>query len=286
MPNMKFNEFTKNIALTTLALYGLYALFVLGIASIIMSLAIGLIAAAFVDQIEIIVAIVVISGMVVSYFIRNKKSEGFSDGNPAEISGRIQTMMKGYKPQYEGVYDAKMTGASASVGKVSLCNGFSEGFANSEDAEGASSTGDLAPADAKPTLISLEEDKNKAEIDMAPTPEQEKKDVMKTIQAVKEAGRSENTEAFAGQTGLFKLGELPSESKEGPFLNASSTLMKAISGLQPDQIKSMTDETQKMIETQKNMMSMLQQMRPVLQDGQQLLSSFSSIFGGSSLGKL
>ncbi len=275
---MKFNELTKNIALTTLGLYGLYALFALGIASVIMSLAIGLIAAAFFDEIEIIVAIVVISGMALAYFMRPKKGEGFTDGNPKEINGRIEKMMKAYKPQYEGVYDAKMTGASASVGNVSLCNGFSEGFANSEEADGASSTGDLAPVAAKPTLVSLEEDKNKAEISMAPNPEQEKKDVMKTIQAVKEAGSS-GSESFAGQPGLFKLGELPSESKEGPFLNASSTLMKAISGLQPDQIKAMTDETKNMIETQKNMMSMLQQMRPVLQDGQQLLSSFSSIFG-------
>lgn len=277
---MKFNELTKNIALTTLGLYGIYALFVLGIGSIIMSLAIGLIAAAFFDQIEIIVAIVVISGMVVSYIIRPKRSEGFTDGNPKEISGRIQTMMKGYKPQYEGVYDAKMTGASASVGNISLCGGFSEGFANSEDADGAPSTSGPAPADKKPTIVSLEEDVNKAEISMAPNPEQEKKDVMKAIQSVKEANKPENTEAFAAQPGLFKLGELPSESKEGPFLNASSTLMKAISGLQPDQIKAMTDETKNMIETQKNMMSMLQQMRPVLQDGQQLLSSFSNIFGG------
>ncbi len=275
---MKFNELTKNIALTTLGLYGLYALFALGIASVIMSLAIGLIAAAFFDEIEIIVAIVVISGMALAYFMRPKKGEGFTDGTPKEINGRIEKMMKAYKPQYEGVYDAKMTGASASVGNVSLCNGFSEGFANSEEADGASSTGDLAPVAAKPTLVSLEEDKNKAEISMAPNPEQEKKDVMKTIQAVKEAGSS-GSESFAGQPGLFKLGELPSESKEGPFLNASSTLMKAISGLQPDQIKAMTDETKNMIETQKNMMSMLQQMRPVLQDGQQLLSSFSSIFG-------
>lgn len=275
---MKFNELTKNIALTTLGLYGLYALFALGIGSVILSLAIGLIAAAFFDEIEIIVAIVVISGMTLSYLMRTKKGEGFTDGNPKEINGRIEKMMKGYKPQYEGVFDAKMTGASASVGNVSLCNGFSEGFANSEDAEGASSTGDLAPADAKPTMVSLEEDKNKAEISMAPNPEQEKKDVMKTIQAVKEAGAS-GSESFSGQAGLFKLGELPSESKEGPFLNASSTLMKAISGLQPDQIKAMTDETKNMIETQKTMMGMLQQMRPVLQDGQQLLSSFSSIFG-------
>lgn len=273
---MKFNELTKNIALTTLGLYAIYALFVLGIGSIIMSLAIGLIAAAFLDQIEIIVAIVVITGMLLPNIIHLKKSEGFNDGNPKEINGRIEKMMKAYKPSYEGVYDAKMTGSSASVGNVSLCNGFSEGFANSEDADGAPSSSAPAPADAKPTIVTLEEDKNKAEIGMAPNPEQEKKDVMNAIKSVTEANRSDG---FAAQPGLFKLGELPSESKEGPFLNASSTLMKAISGLQPNQIKSMTDETKNMIETQKNMMGMLQQMRPVLQDGQQLLSSFSSIFG-------
>jgi hypothetical protein len=45
----------------------------------------------------------------------------------------------------------------------------------------------------------------------------------------------------------------------------------------------MTEETQKMIETQKNMMTMLQSMRPVLQDGRQLLESFSGIFGAGKL---
>jgi len=80
--------------------------------------------------------------------------------------------------------------------------------------------------------------------------------------------------------GLFKLGELPSEMKKGPFVDVASTMTKAMSSLQPDQIASMTAESQSLLDTQKNLMGMLQSMKPVLQDGRQLLDTFSGIFGG------
>jgi hypothetical protein len=59
----------------------------------------------------------------------------------------------------------------------------------------------------------------------------------------------------------FKLGEIPSQMKNGPLIDAGSTLIKAIQGLNPDQINAMTKDTQQLIETQKSLMelSMLQQ---------------------------
>jgi len=55
----------------------------------------------------------------------------------------------------------------------------------------------------------------------------------------------------------FKLGEIPSQVKNGPHIDAGSTLMKAIKSLNPDQINAMTKDTQQLIETQKSLMGML-----------------------------
>lgn len=89
------------------------------------------------------------------------------------------------------------------------------------------------------------------------------------------------TEAIKSATGnLFKLGQVPSESKEGPHMDAGSTLLKAMESFKPDQISAMTSDTKKLIETQKGLMEMLNNMRPVLQDGKQLLDTFSGMFGG------
>ena len=78
---------------------------------------------------------------------------------------------------------------------------------------------------------------------------------------------------------LFKLGKLPSEHSEGPHLDPGKTLQKAMSALDPKTISSMTTDTKQLIETQKGLMSMLSQMRPVLADGKELLQTFTSMFG-------
>jgi hypothetical protein len=54
----------------------------------------------------------------------------------------------------------------------------------------------------------------------------------------------------------FKLGEIPSQAKGGPHIDAGSTLMKAIKSLNPDQINAMSKDTQQLIETQKSLMGM------------------------------
>ena len=60
--------------------------------------------------------------------------------------------------------------------------------------------------------------------------------------------------------------------------------MQAMSNFDPKAISSMTDDTKKLLETQKSLMSMLNQMRPVLADGRELLNTFSGMFGGNGNG--
>jgi hypothetical protein len=78
---------------------------------------------------------------------------------------------------------------------------------------------------------------------------------------------------------MFKLGELPSETKTGPHIDAGTTIMRALGALNPDQISSLTDDTRKLLDTQKSLMGMLSTMKPMLSDGQNLLSSFTNMFG-------
>ncbi len=94
-----------------------------------------------------------------------------------------------------------------------------------------------------------------------------------------------NVEKFEEQSrdipGMFKLGELPSEAKGGPHIDAGTTIMRALGSLNPDQISSLTDDTRKLLDTQKSLMGMLTTMKPMLSDGQNLLASFNNMFGNS-----
>jgi hypothetical protein len=55
--------------------------------------------------------------------------------------------------------------------------------------------------------------------------------------------------------------------------------MKALQALDPRQIKSMTEDTAKMVDAQKNLIGLLNTMKPILQDGQKLMSTFTSVLG-------
>jgi hypothetical protein len=91
------------------------------------------------------------------------------------------------------------------------------------------------------------------------------------------------TEEFQSATNeLFKLGKMPSEHKDGPMLDAGSTIMKAMSSFDPETTSKMTNDTKQLLETQKSLMGMLTQMRPILADGKELLQTFSGMFGGQA----
>lgn len=252
---MKFGEMTERIAIITLALYGVYALFVMGIGSVILASAIGLIAAAFTDRMEVIAAAVVVVGMLVGAVVgRWRCREGF-DG-AVEIKDRVEKIAR--KQPVQGVYNNEI-----------------EGFANVDGKEGEGAPAESVAASSKRKDEVATPLPAAAPAAPAAAPADTK--------AAPPASAPAPAQGFKSESSLFRLGEMPSEKKDGPFLDASSTLMRAIGALQPEQVKSMTEETQKMIETQKNMMSMLQSMRPVLQDGRQLLESFSGIFGGGKI---
>jgi CRP-like cAMP-binding protein len=53
----------------------------------------------------------------------------------------------------------------------------------------------------------------------------------------------------------------------------------AFAGSTADQIKAMSKDTQQLIETQKSLMGMLGSMKPMLNDGKELMDTFQQMFG-------
>jgi hypothetical protein len=189
-----------------------------------------------------------ISG-VVSLFILagyNKYTEGFNTNTPStEIANTLRNM-KVNKPSEEGflgsVYQ-NITKAGYNSPGFGMAGPLVEGF---EDDKKSKKNGNPAPTE-----------KTEAK-ESKPA---EKKDMLKELPA------------------QFKLGEIPSQVKNGPHIDAGSTLIKALQGLNPDQVNAMNKDTQQLIETQKSLMNMLGTMKPMMQDGKELMDTFQQMFG-------
>jgi hypothetical protein len=86
---------------------------------------------------------------------------------------------------------------------------------------------------------------------------------------------------------MFELGKkykMPvAEGEDKEFhLDAGTTFMNAYKSLKPEQIAAMTKDTQELMETQKQLMGTLQTLKPLIQDGKQMMEMFQSYFGASN----
>lgn len=84
---------------------------------------------------------------------------------------------------------------------------------------------------------------------------------------------------------IFELGKkykMPKETDDEEFhLDAGTTFMNAYKQLKPDQITAMTKDTQELINTQKQLMSTLNTLKPLITDGKQIMDTFQNYFGSS-----
>lgn len=84
---------------------------------------------------------------------------------------------------------------------------------------------------------------------------------------------------------MFELGKKYKIPKEGDdedyHLDAGTTFLNAYKSLNPDQISAMTKDTQELIDTQKQLMSTLNTLKPLITDGKQMMDTFQSYFGGN-----
>lgn len=261
---MMFNKLTFNFALGLLVATGLYALLYSGMAGLLFASAVALIAAAFLDEVEFVAAATVIC--VILYTFLSKRYSRFlepfqnQDKESQEIISRVSKMERDY-------VQVQQSPAGPCRAPAGVYNPSVEGFANPDDKTNATGEGFSAnesPASVKSESVPQVDTKLASAVSANITNEDKKK-----------------KELQSATNGLFKLGQMPSENKDGPKLDAGQTLMNAMNSLDPNTITQMTDGTKQLLETQKNLMGMLKTMTPVLAEGRELLSTFSGLFGGN-----
>jgi len=236
---MKFNSITCIISIAVLCITALYVLVYAGLTGLLLTSAISLLIASFVEQFELVVAITVIISLFYTLYLKSALTqEGFKDASEDEKDTDKVTNVKKDNEEFEP-----------------------SGVSNSKVDVSSNSHGDVPTTESKP----------------APT--------KNTVDQVKSNFKDIEASEFKSATNtLFKLGQMPSEHADGPRLDAGKTIMKAMSSFDPSTISAMTTDTKKLLETQKGLMSMLNQMRPVLADGKELLQTFSGMFGGIGSG--
>jgi hypothetical protein len=273
---MKFNELTYQISLVIIVITAIYTLVYSGLTGLLLCSSIALIAASFLDDFEIVTAITVIFALFYTTFLKRylQKLEPFTD---KEILSRLDKMKNSYRPEKQNI--------NTETGMIPGCyNPSIEGFADAGTSSSAPSSGGAPNTSTSAPAKQGDGVDSKAAEQVANNVKQAEES-KKTEQAKKSGFQDiANDEIKSATGGLFKLGEMPSEHKDGPHLYAGKTIMQAMSSFDPKSISSMTDDTKKLLETQKSLMSMLTQMRPVLADGRELLNTFSGMFSGNGNG--
>lgn len=283
-----FNKLTYQISLVVLAITALYTLVYSGLAGLLMSAAVALIAAAFLEPFELVVGVTVIFAILFTTigkrFIRSLEMFQNPDG-PKEILGLVGGIEKKYHPvqhqlhnprlEPEGVYDPMVEGF-ADVQPTKPKEG--ESSKTSAASTAATATNQVASDMVKAITTAAS-----ATSGAAP-PSAGTAGATSTSPFTDKPADVSSEEFQSATGGLFKLGKMPSEHTDGPKLDAGKTIMKAMSSFDPKTITSMTEDTKKLLETQKGLMSMLNQMRPVLADGKELLNTFSGMFSGQNGG--
>ena len=269
---MKSNSTTKVISYVALGLFLLYEIVDVGTTGFLFSIAIGLIIFSLIDSIEIATAIVILVGLCYKFVLGPKTqkiikstTEGFASRRSlSQSSGGAE----GFNTDSGEIVSKRVRNIITSnrLPIATYSSPFVEGFADASSATNGQAQGEqntnATSATSQPAKIE----------DAPPTVTPPKGDTSQTFQGGIQAD------------GLFKLGELPTEAKGGAHIDQGTTLMNAIGSLKPDQIKSMTDDTRKLLDTQKSLMSMLNTMKPMLNDGKQLMETFQQMFGPNGAG--
>ena len=276
-----------------LALYSLYGLFGIGMTGLLFSFAIGLIFLSLDQPLELIVAAVILSGLVYKLMSERRRKEGFQ-GRP--LKGAHDNV-----PLGAGQDAIAITKKIAEITQPSgvLSSGFAESFADMNSTEQPSNAGsqtakpagETTPAPSASTPAATTEPTVSPQMAAAlptsntaaaTTPDPKATEKPAATQEPKPAATATpQTSGFSdkGTAGMFKLGSIPADAVGGAHIDIGSTLMNALNSLKPDQVKAMTEDTRKLMETQKSLMGMLTTMKPMISDGKQLMETFTEMFG-------
>ena len=297
---MDGKQLRQTFAYGFLALYSLYGIFGIGMTGLLFSFAIGLIVTSLGQPIELIVAATILSGLVYKIIAERNRKEGFEsepralkgaknapplgDGQSAtEISKRVEQMgLKGaFQPS--GVLSSSFAESFADINS-------SEQPSNAGSAT-AKPAGEKTPAPSASTPAATNESTMSTQMASAlpssnaaaaatPDPKAtEKPAAQQSPEAATPATPQTSGFSDKGTAGMFKLGSIPADAVGGAHIDVGTTLMNALNSLKPDQVKAMTEDTRKLMETQKSLMGMLTTMKPMITDGKQMMETFTEMFG-------
>jgi len=85
--------------------------------------------------------------------------------------------------------------------------------------------------------------------------------------------------AFEGFDNEEKSSEPEATGKTTPHVDLGTTILHAYRNLTPEQIGGMRKDTKELMELQKELMGTLAEMKPAIEQGAQLLGTFSQFFG-------
>ena len=110
--------------------------------------------------------------------------------------------------------------------------------------------------------------------------EEEEKPKKKAVKKAKRANPPPDNGDRAEFLTLGKKYKLPNEKDDEEYhLDAGTTFLNAYKSLKPDQIASMSKDTQELMQTQKQLMGTLATLKPLINDGKEMMNMFSSYFG-------
>ena len=276
---MKSTPLTQGASTLILVVYLLHTLVTSPFITVLIAIAAGVIAYGFLDSYELGVAFAVVVGVGYSLLAQTRFSyetkfvkENFSTTDTAQqIVSRVDQIKK-----------------ESSGPRGVLASSYAEGFADATtDNSGNEVTAQTSVTSGETKAAPAAGSGDAGSGMTPPTPPEAATDVAKKATT---GGQASAASGFTGsnkKNQQFQLGVIPDDSAGGFHIDQGTTVMNALKALNPDQVKSMTDDTRKLIETQKNLMSMLTTMKPMLQDGKQMMQNFQEMFGNGqfSLGK-
>ena len=241
--------------------YLFYAMFGIGATGLFFSLAIALISFSLEFSNELSIAFLILSGLLWKFVVLGSK-EGFVSPQASTGTGdSLQAIVK-------KIQQVEQKGSFQPTGVLS--SNLTEGFADVEDKTKSS---DKNKKEEKPKA---------AESTPAPITAPTASDILKAALPKPDVAKKDDFMDKA-MSGMFKLGSLPPDTAGGSHIDVGTTLMNAFNALKPDQVKQMTEDSQKLMETQKSLMGMLGTLKPMLQDGKQLMETFQEMFGNQAL---
>lgn len=275
MKELKFTKQTSVVALVFFIAYFFYGLFRLPFLQYLVSLAAGGIAYGISDSYEIAALTLLIMNFFFPMlkgkegFQQNK--EGFMSINPNEISKRVSSMKTGGlvtgvgSPMTEGFEDANAPDHTLAENKIP-----------SENSTTTTAASAPAPANTTPQAFASGPSNTAPMVPPAAPITNAVTEINK--QGVPPVHQPAPPETFQDNGGLFKLGQIPTDTKGGFHIDAGTTVINALNALKPDQINAMTKDTKQLIDTQKSLMNMLQTFSPMVNEGKQMMETFNSMF--------